>query len=75
LAVPEDLDGDGGGVVAVLVLGFASAEKETAVTETAQAPTADVMMVLKEQRQMMAQLLDSAPAPMDRCGCRGRGAK
>jgi len=52
--------------VAVLVLGFASAEKETAVTETAQAPTADVMMVLKEQRQMMAQLLDSAPAPMDR---------
>jgi hypothetical protein len=47
--------------VVVLVLCLGAREQKTAVTENAPPPTADVMMALKEQRQMMAQLLDAAP--------------
>lgn len=46
--------------VGILIFGMASSDWGPAVATSAPAP--DVMMAIEQQRQMMAQLLDSAPA-------------
>jgi hypothetical protein len=48
--------------VAIFVFNVATGGRETVVAGNSPPPTPEVMMALKEQRRMMAQLLDAGAA-------------